>query len=1161
MRRFADLQTLNKNVKRENWEQAKDIFNRALSVAPDERAEFLNAACHGDEDLRRDVETLLASFDETETFLENPAVGEFAELIADEQTELKPGEIISHYKILKLLGAGGMGEVYLAQDTTLNRRVALKFLPADAVNSNSRKRFQREAQAAAALEHPHICAIYEIADGGGQTFIAMQYVEGETLSDKLKRENLSATAAVEIAAQIADALTEAHSRGVVHRDIKPANVMLTRRGDVKVLDFGLAKIVSSNKNIDTSLSNAGLVMGTAAYMSPEQARGLPVDGRTDVWSLGVVLYEMLSGKLPFAGDTTSDIIAAILRSEPPLTDFAADVPVELQTIVSKSLSKNLADRYASVAEMLADLRRVRKQIDSGFEKTTVRNLHNSNAEREKETDEILANTNRENLPIQTSASKIPPRWLAPALAFAAIILGIAGYQFYAGKISLPANLKQTTTAETKTNLMRRAVALVGFKDLSNRTETAWLSPALSEMLSTELAAGEKLRVIPQENVARMKSEIEMSETDDLSFETLQKIWANLNAELIISGSYAVLNDNSNERIRLDVRALNAKTGETAVSVAESGSKAELFDLVSRVGIRLREALGAGFLSDADKNSLRASQPANPEAARLYAEGREKLNNFDFLAARDLLERAIASDANFPLSHLSLAAALQKLGEDAKAKESASKAFELSGSLRREERLAVEAFYRELIGERDKAIEIYHTLFDFFPDNLEYGLLLASVQNKAGKSNDALATIESLRKLPAPFSEDPRIDIAEGDAAEDLSDYHRELAAARSAAQKGLNRNASLLVAEARYYEGWALWNLGENAAALAAYDEARRIYNEAGRRKSVSDILNAAATVHWRQGEYDKALRIYEECLSIQREIGSKIGAAGTLNNIANVYKDRDQLANARRFYEESLAMEKEIGIKTRICVTLFNLAGVRRMQGDLPEAKKLLEDALALARETGRKTTVAMALQELSEHSYYKNDFAAAAKLAEESLAVAREIKRRSSEAYALTSLGQIAIAQNNFSEAREHLEKSLEIRRELGEEFAIAESQLYLALLALAENRPADAISLAQPIAEVFAKNQAFSIEAEARATLALAHLRTGGSEAAQAEISQAAKLVKKGENILSRINVRIAEARVLAATNRQAEAKQILREVISESNERGFQNFVLEARKPLS
>ena len=831
MRHLYDLQTLDETVKRENWEQVKQIFTRALGVAPDEREDFLSAACAGDADLRRDVETLLASHDSNEDFLENPAVEDFAGAFADEENELKTGETIAHYKIQKLLGAGGMGEVYLAHDTKLNRRVALKFLHADAANSNSRRRFLREAQAAASLEHPHICAIYEIAEAGAQTFIAMQYVEGETLAAKLKRENLSVAESLEIAAQIADALTEAHARGVVHRDIKPANVILTARGGVKVLDFGLAKIqekqtrrkgdeeaesVSENSSspflLFPSSPNTtlpGMVMGTAAYMSPEQARGLAVDARTDVWSLGVVLYEMLAGKLPFAGDTTSDIIASILKSEPPLADLAADVPEDLQAIVAKSLSKNLAERYDSASEMLSDLRRVEKQIESVFEHTTVPNLKVSFAETNaKDTGENLANTNRENLPNQTFAAKRARRWLAPALVAVIALLGFVGYRFLPAKNSFTNNFKTATTNAAGNNSMRRAVALVGFKDLSNRTETAWLSPALSEMLSTELAAGEKLRVVPQENVARMKSEIALTDAENLTPETLQKIWANLNAELIVSGSYVVLNDASGEQIRLDVRAVNASTGETAASFAESGKQAELFDLVSRVGAHLREALGAGFLNDADKKSLRASQPANPEAAALYAEGREKLNNFDFIAARELLEKAIASDAKFPLSHLSLAVALQKLGEEAKAKESAQKAFELANSLRREERLAVEAFYRDINGERDKAVEIYHTLFDFFPDNLEYGLRLVSVQNGAGKSNDALVTIESLRKLPAPVSEDPRIDIYEADAAEALSDYNRELALARAAAEKGLNRNASLLVAEARYYEGWALWNLG-----------------------------------------------------------------------------------------------------------------------------------------------------------------------------------------------------------------------------------------------------------------------------------------------------------------------------------------------------------------
>lgn len=1162
MRHLSDLQTLNKTVKRENWEQVKIIFNRALAVAPLERKEFLDETCAGDKDLRRDVEILIASFDSTESFLENPAVEDFAELIDDSRPELQTGEIVAHYKILNLLGAGGMGEVYLAQDTKLNRRVALKFLPVEAINTESRKRFQREAQAAAALDHPHICAIYEISEIGRRAFIAMQYVEGETLAEKLKHRNLSLPETLKIAVQIADALTEAHLKGIVHRDIKPANVMVNSRGGnaaaVKVLDFGLAKYVSENKTIDSSLSSAGLIMGTAAYMSPEQARGQQVDERTDIWSLGVVLYEMISGKLPFSGETTSDVIASILKSDPaPLNDLAASIPGELQSIVSKAISKDISGRYASTAEMLADLQRVQKQTDSLFEHPTALDLDpaSSPAASAEITSEVLANTKDNDFPYQTIRTKPRRRWLAPVFALAAVILAAAGYQFYFNKNTLYSDSLNRTISPATQTPSRRAVALVGFRDLSGRGENEWLSPALSEMLAGELAAGEKLRIVPQENVARMKSEISMTDADNITPEVLQKIWKNLNAELVISGSYIVLEDN---KIRLDVRVLESVTGETSLSIAESGSKTELFQLVSRVGTRLRQALGAGSLNDADKNFLRASQPSTPEAAKLYAEGREKLNNFDFLPARDLLESAVAADPKFPLSHLSLAAALQKLGEDDNAKIESQKAFELSGSLPREERLTIEAFYHDIAGERDKAIEIYKTLFDFFPDNLEYGLRLASIQTRFGKADEAMATIESLRKLPVPVSEDPRIDIAEGDAVESLSDYKREVIVARSAAEKGLNRSSSLLAAEARYYEGWGLWNLGDNTAALAAYDEARRIYNEAGRRKSVADILNAAATVYWKQGEYDKALRIYEECLMIERETGSKIGAAAALNNIANIHKDRDELQNARRYYEEALTLEKEIGIKTRICVNVYNLAGVRRKQGDLAAAKNLYDQALSLARETGRKTTVTMVLQELAELAYYKNDLPAALNSATEALSVAREIKRRSSEAYALATLGQIALTKNDLAEAHQYLETSLDIRREIGEESEIAESQILLSKLALSENRAADALSLAQSAADIFTKLHACSSEADARAVIAAAHLVTGEIDSVNNDIEQAKSLSQKGENKLSRFFVRIIEARVLMATNRQTQAKQILREVISESNKLGFLNFALEAQK---
>lgn len=348
----------------ERWHKVKNLLDEVLQREPFERTAYLKEVCNGDEALRTDVETFLNLHDDSSDFMGKPAVAQLAETIVGSKEKLKTGRQVNHYEIINLIGAGGMGEVYLAQDIKLHRRVALKLLSSNATSDKeSNQRLLREARAAATLEHPNICGIYEVGEDDGRAFIVMQYIEGEMLADKLKREELQLKDVIAITTQIADALSEAHAQGIVHRDIKPSNVVITSRGQVKVLDFGLAKKVSvgSEDETQTLLSKRGIIMGTVAYMSPEQARGKTVDARTDVWSLGVVLYEMLTGRNPFAGDTTSDTIASILKTElQPLSD---SIPDGLKRIVEKALKKNREERYQSAQEFLSALQKLREDLE------------------------------------------------------------------------------------------------------------------------------------------------------------------------------------------------------------------------------------------------------------------------------------------------------------------------------------------------------------------------------------------------------------------------------------------------------------------------------------------------------------------------------------------------------------------------------------------------------------------------------------------------------------------------------------------------------------------------------------------------------------------------------------------------------------------------------
>lgn len=360
---------------KENWQQVKEIFAGVLDQPPENRAKFINQHCSGDERLRHEVESLLSSYDSADLFLESPAVGEVADQLVAEGPELKEGNFLNHYRILSKIGTGGMGEVYLAEDTKLERRVAIKILNAtfDAGESNL-KRFFQEAKAASGLNHPNIIVVHEIGESGGMHYIVIEFVKGETLNVAIKTKSLSLTKVIDSSIQIVNALDAAHAVGIIHRDIKPDNIMLRDDGIVKVLDFGLAKLTEkSRREVDfeeqtRELLNtkAGMILGTAAYMSPEQARGKDVDARSDIWSFGVVLFQMLTGRLPFPGETTSDIIAAILKTETPhLAEFVTDIPAELERIVHKTLRKNISARYQTAGELLEDLKHFRRALEFG----------------------------------------------------------------------------------------------------------------------------------------------------------------------------------------------------------------------------------------------------------------------------------------------------------------------------------------------------------------------------------------------------------------------------------------------------------------------------------------------------------------------------------------------------------------------------------------------------------------------------------------------------------------------------------------------------------------------------------------------------------------------------------------------------------------------------
>jgi serine/threonine protein kinase len=385
----------------DNWQKVREVFDSALRYRPEERRNFVHQACGEDKLLLAEVESLLSSLDSAENFLETPAVAKVVSIIVAEPKQLEAGKCFGHYEIIKQLGAGGMGEVYLARDKKLDRQVAVKILN-EKFNrdESSLQRFISEAKAASALNHPNILVIHEIGESEDTHYIISEFIQGKTLREMFKEKSLNLSEILDIFIQIANALAAAHAARIVHRDIKPENIMIRPDGYVKILDFGLAKLVEQknitflgleDSTIGSNQTAEGVIFGTVNYMSPEQAKGERVDERTDIFSFGVVIYEMLAGRTPFAGDSVLKTFANFINAEPsPLSRFAATLPDDLQQIVSKMLRENADERYQTMKDVLTDLKDLKESLRS--EKQSEKSLRPEN---DNKTETIKVTISRE----------------------------------------------------------------------------------------------------------------------------------------------------------------------------------------------------------------------------------------------------------------------------------------------------------------------------------------------------------------------------------------------------------------------------------------------------------------------------------------------------------------------------------------------------------------------------------------------------------------------------------------------------------------------------------------------------------------------------------------------------------------------------------------------
>jgi DNA-binding winged helix-turn-helix (wHTH) protein/tetratricopeptide (TPR) repeat protein len=705
--------------------------------------------------------------------------------------------------------------------------------------------------------------------------------------------------------------------------------------------------------------------------------------------------------------------------------------------------------------------------------------------------------------------------------------------------------------------IRRSVAVLGFKNLSQSEDAAWLATALTEMLTTELGAGEKLRMIPGENVARAKSDLSLADADNFAGNILPRLHQNLGADLIVSGAYTYVNADSGQ-IRIDIRAQDAVTGKIVASIAEVGNEAALFQVIARAGADLRAKLDVSGVSEMDLAGVQASYPESPEAGRLYAQGLARLRLFDAIHGRDLLEKAVVADPRYPQAHAALGQAWSALGYEGRAEYEAQTAFQLSGNLSREDRLRVEGMYREIKQEWGVAQQIYQTLFDFFPDNLEYGLRLAQVETNSGKFHEAMTTLNALRKLPPPDCDDPRIDLIESDADEYLGDFKHMLAAAQEAASKGAARGSRLEQAEALMLEGNAWRTFGQTEKSMLANEEAARVYAAAGDRNGVGRALNHQANILASTGNIAGATHRWKESLGISREIGNKKGEAAVLNNLANVQGD---LPAKKHLWEQMLVVEQETGNRQGMGSTLASLAGVAFDEGNLAEARKKYEESLALSTEVGNTTGIAANQIELASTLTAAGDLAAAKHLEEQALQVFRQAGDKGGVAATLSTLAETVRAQGDIAGARRMHEEAMAIRGEAGRKNYVAQSRLALSDLAVDDGRLVDAVTLARNAREEFRNEKQPDLEIAADTVLTRALLAQNQPEQAQEEVKTARKVAEESTSFSVGLGFAIEAARVEMAVGKTSEAKAHLEAALAHATKRGYLWLQFETRLALA
>ena len=771
-------------MKEQPLQKVAEVFQAALELPPERRAGFLESACLTHDELRAEVESLLSAHEEAGDFIEDSASDVAASLFE----ESRPKQV-GQYKIEKLLGAGGMGEVYLAEDIRLNRKVAIKFLTPDSVNNEqAKRRLLQEARAAAKLDHPNVCAIYEVGEAD-RPYIVMPYVEGEPLDLKMEHNPLALSAALAVATQVADAISEAHARNIIHRDIKPSNVIITPRGQAKVMDFGLAKVttnelIESGAKTKSLLTTPGMIIGTLPYMSPEQVKGEQLDARSDIFSFGVLVYEMLTGKQPFACDSAAATAAAILTSNPSsLCEILPDAPKELQRIVHKCLEKDRESRYQTMQDVALDLHAVTQSLTSG-------------ASAELTTGRITSAEIRN--PTQWASRLTRPLMMTGAALVITLITGALIFMMY------------FRHAPVRSTSPIKSLAVLPLNNLSGDATQEYFADGMTEAVIAGLGRISALRVISRTSVMQYKA----------SRKTLPEIADELKVDAIVEGSV----QRSGDRVRITVQLIRAATDQPFWTQTYDRELRDVLAFQSEVAGAITREIQIK-LTPQEQARLSSGRTVNSEAYDYYLRGKSHatiLTDSENQTAIEMLERAVALDPSLAIAYAELARAYTRrlnsfAPEEKQWEQKAFSAIEKALSL--DPDLAEAHLARGLLlwthanhFPHERVIQEYRAALSLNPNLDEAHHQLCVVYLHIGLLDEALQEIQTAVAInPSNTYAQYRVGMVylyQGRAEEALAVF-RKYQGAQAAAYSG-------------YQTVWALCMLGRRDEAWKAFEESRR---------------------------------------------------------------------------------------------------------------------------------------------------------------------------------------------------------------------------------------------------------------------------------------------------------------------------------------------------